>query len=429
MTDHAPDAMSPPPYRQPMVAACVLTCTALILIEALIGHAMMMVSGFSTAFALVLACAEMMTLRLPIAGSWCTVMLGVGCLWASPAIDAVNGLFAAFALQPTGAPTPPVAIALAVPLAMYCLAYRTRAQAFMAGMLLAVAAAVHIVTQSRFGLAPTAVPLILLTAVTALAALLGFRHAAVRQRHERRRAQRLIAEQRDRMRRMQTITGRLHDSVTNDLAAIMLLSTRRPDGDAPANAHARDDIIHDLAHHALSEAHRAIQLLEGGGRDGTDHPGTHSMDTASPSEIPMQEVQDLLDANDRILHALGLRGASSVSPARTGANMAIPCDRWPLVRTAITEIRGNIARHADIDGGYDCTVVVDAQRCVILASNLIGRNADHRDRDAPVLGTGLRRLRERLGEVGGILSAHGTDEGEWLVRVVVPFEESRDGGV
>lgn len=240
--------------------------------------------------------------------------------------------------------------------------------------------------------------------IALLAFVLWFAFDAARSRLERGRALRR-AETYDRIRRnaetRARVAGELHDSVGHDLTAIIaLVEGARAAGQGTGEVL---DRVSELARAGLADTRRAVAALE----------APEEEDLASP-ERSWEQVARLPER----AHAAGIAAPFSETGQRPldGVQSELA---YLIVREGIT----NMLRHAQ---DASC-VVVSLDHCAdgscVVAVRDDGNCGDGADEQFQLggrsVGTGLRRLEERLVALGGSLS-WGPDEGGWSLEARIP---------
>ncbi|KFI53956.1 hypothetical protein [Bifidobacterium biavatii] len=271
---------------------------------------------------------------------------------------------------------------------------------------------------------------------------------AARWNHERHTAQMELEYRRQRARAAQDI----HDYVSNDLAYLILRFDKDiADGRAPSLAELRE--LRDVASGALDRTHQVIGVIEG--RDGGDPRASSTVERLSdhghaaatsasshPSVInpsvdradcPLAaQLRTIARSGDHRLAELGFDGQTIVSNANDAAQ---PDD---LFAGLLEELYGNIAKHADPDGGYVLTIGVgrDAVQIALvdtaLAKAEVGHHADGAarigdgGRERQSLGTGLKRYQATIAERGGTMHVEtgwqsDPQSGEWTLSATIPL--------
>lgn len=273
-----------------------------------------------------------------------------------------------------------------------------------------------------------------------VALILGYAMRWLAQRDESRdqasAASRLLAEQR----RRERLAGKLHDSVTNDLAYLVLrINQDRDDATVPEHMRTELDELESIARRALGNTHEVINALRSPDDDGRDsgmtaasHDGAYpdaALDADAGLDSGRNEVdrlQDMAMQGDARLHGLGFNGSTLCSgialAAGAGYSGAQAEQRLDIVVGFLDELYANIAKHADPEDVYFAGIAFDADRIVIAVSDKPLAAADHGGTDDRSLstGTGLARYAAILEQHGGNLTVEATPD-DWSMRAELPM--------
>lgn len=247
------------------------------------------------------------------------------------------------------------------------------------------------------------------TVLTAAIAI-GQRHrirtdlAEARRDVELEHAQRLYVEERAR------IARELHDIVAHSMSVIHMQALSAPYRLAGATPSAVHEEFQDIARSARTALGEMRQML-GALRSEDD-------DAELAPQPQISDIQQLADATSR---------AGSHVDVRIDADIGAVS---PLVQLTayrvVQEALSNVVRHAPgAPARVSATMRGGDLRISVQNAPPLAR-ADLSGSDAPDRGgQGIRGMRERIGVLGGQLSAHATVEGGHLVEATIPLEIQR----
>lgn len=230
----------------------------------------------------------------------------------------------------------------------------------------------------------------------------------------------LLHADRERMQRLlrdSQLARDMHDSLTNDLSAIILTCDGRlvvaADGDRDGDEGSAWRFTRDRADDALHCAHDVIDVLKGS-----------AVTRRRSGRVPLSALADVMDDNHRQLEARGFRGDVIVQPH--GALEREYCDSAELyqeIRSIIVEIFHNILWHADASGRYVIRVVIDSQSVRITEMNDVpkGRTLPERTGQRKMdSGRGLETHRRIIAQLGGRMRT-SCEHGIWTLFVFIPL--------
>ncbi|SBT50381.1 Signal transduction histidine kinase [Micromonospora narathiwatensis] len=336
--------------------------------------------------------------------------------WPWPVLFAESALMlVADAVALAGADTAQLAGAVA----LGCVAYRSGRSSTAAGYVLFLGVSlVDVLARGNAevlsGGAAGVIRLVMLAGVAAAPMafgryLRGVRHAAAaaeeraREVEERRAAETRAARLAERA----AIARDLHDIVAHHIAAIALRAgaaryavqhTGRTDEAVSALSE-----LGDTAGQVLDELRELLEVL----RD---------PDAVEPAEPQVEPGQVIRDATRRVREA-GVAVQATVPSALAGVPLVVGTTAARVVREALT----NTLKHAGPGAiaSVDVQVVDGALLLEVLDSGPV------RPRPAlPASGYGLNGMRERVGLLGGTLTASTTDGGGWRVRARLPIRDN-----
>ncbi|MDF7663137.1 hypothetical protein PT282_00360 [Bifidobacterium sp. ESL0763] len=218
-----------------------------------------------------------------------------------------------------------------------------------------------------------------------------------------------LAQQTDRLnkeRHDRVLAEALHDSITNELSSIILLT------DNPTGGWNRDEarLANEKAHGALRNIDEVIALLNGDNRLG------------EAAEEAAQDVREWLLGRcaheDSSLHALGYVGTSQVR-GDLGEGLEVNMDALHCTDHLLTEVYTNIIRHAR--PGTDQYVLIASLEggCLrIMETNDCTGNVSGFGQVAHGKGIGLHQ--EAIEALGGTFET-ASEEGSWIINCMIPL--------
>ncbi|WP_240811829.1 histidine kinase [Bifidobacterium ramosum] len=213
----------------------------------------------------------------------------------------------------------------------------------------------------------------------------------------------------------------LHDTISNDLAYLILRIDHAETNGMPNSEHEyRQQLreLRDAADRAMTHTHAVIDSLEtrparqpqpepseAQDRTPTPIPDNHSV------TVQQGELQSLIDDKEARLESLGFAGDSLLGELRR----PLPPDRMRLITGLLAELYANIAKHADPAEWYAVSISVDMNDDVhISVSDTI---AEHDGKLG--LGSGLDRYRTIIETAGGSFAIR-TEQRHWQLDVCIP---------
>ena len=261
----------------------------------------------------------------------------------------------------------------------------------------------------------SSLPLLLIT----LLAFAGFGFALRLTQHQIAEHQRQAE-----LRYRQRLAADLHDIICNDLSYALwdndaVRSAAAQQATATNATNATKDSIRD----ALSHTRAIISQLKANDGIGTD-----------ASDMPAASLLTLAYTRHRWLERLGYVGTLLAPSPKELEGLRLPVDRHAEAVGLIYELFGNIANHAEPDGGYvvECGITSTALHLAVsdiprhtdaddTTGNRNGTDAAHRGSST---GTGLRYYQDLVTAAGGTM--HWQTDGElWTLTVYYPFHSTR----
>ena len=262
---------------------------------------------------------------------------------------------------------------------------------------------------------------------------------AIRHSYERAALQRmrtnleLEREHSAQLRRDTALATRLHDSLTGNLSAVMMLAINEQEQEPDTARRASWRQVADRMNASLGIAHEVIDILNGTRaetRDGYDADTAAADAAASDGDHrvahPMtagelcRRLDALLSRRRAELDALGIHGQTSVTgpatPADSGAEISADAARETL--SLVEELCTNIRRHCAPGEDYMCEMSIAADAITVTQMNTQSHSAGHTV-IAPS-GRGLQLHRATIERLGGTLHAGPEPDGTWLLRTVIP---------
>lgn len=210
----------------------------------------------------------------------------------------------------------------------------------------------------------------------------------------------------------------LHDTISNDLAYLILRIDHAEASSMPAGEHEyRRQLLElrDAADRAMTHTHAVIDSLE-------EHPtqqpeSTVVRDEAStpipnnnPVTVQQGELQSLIDDEETKLESLGFTGDNLLGEFHHPLSLGM----MRLLTGLLTELYANIAKHADPSEWYAVSIGFDAEELHISVSDTI---AEHDGKLG--LGSGLDRYRAIVETAGGSFTIH-TEQRHWQLDATIP---------
>ncbi|MFE9189345.1 histidine kinase [Micromonospora sp. NPDC007208] len=239
--------------------------------------------------------------------------------------------------------------------------------------------------------------------------LRGVRHGALVAEERAREAEvrRAVETRAARLAERAGIARDLHDIVAHHIAAIALRagSARyavERTGDAGEAVLALGD-LRDTAGHVLDELRELLEVL-------------HDPDAVESGAPQVEPEQVIADAARRVRKA-GVLVRVTVAKTLAGVPLVVGTTAARVVQEALT----NTLKHAG-PGATASVEVRSAEGSLVVE---VRDSGPSRPRPAlPPSGYGLSGMRERVGLLGGTLSASATVDGGWLVQARLPIREN-----
>ncbi|WP_240541226.1 histidine kinase [Bifidobacterium santillanense] len=253
-----------------------------------------------------------------------------------------------------------------------------------------------------------------------------------------------------RQREREDMARDLHDTISNDLAYLILRIDRAEAQGEPADEHEYRRRLRDLrdaADRAMSHTHAVIDSLEDRGPGPSpfrpmrpeSSAGTASIrpessaswkSTPAPvlSEVPdgasvaaqRNDLRSLIDDEETRLDTLGFTGDTLLGelPHPLGD------DTMRLLTGLLTELYANIAKHADPREWYALSIGFDANGIHVAVSDTTKPATGVADADnvGLGLGSGLDRYRALIEKAGGSLAVRSKQGRNWQLDAVIPTQ-------
>ncbi len=224
--------------------------------------------------------------------------------------------------------------------------------------------------------------------------------------HARHQLEQLQAEL-ERKNRDNKLARLIHDSVTNDLSAILLISEQLTDED-------KKDVSETIAmraRNALKEVHRVIDILD---EVKTTH-NTLDNSGATDETLTVQGLTQLCAENDLELASLGYTGQSKVI-IRT----VVPIATCPeVIKELLGELYVNIVRHCKSGKDeYSLVILIEETGTRIIQTNTCRAGVQHFS--GIPSGKGLDMYRSALQSQGGKMYTNYQDD-TWLINCWIPW--------
>ena len=211
----------------------------------------------------------------------------------------------------------------------------------------------------------------------------------------------------------------LHDTISNNLAYLILRIDHAGTNGMPADEHEyrrQLDELRDAAGRAMGHTHEVIDSLEGhtpaqaGQTPDDENPrpaGPAEADTVSSQRAGLQS---LIDEEEARLEALGFTGDNLLAEP----HRPLTPETMRLLAGLLAELYANIAKHADPGEWYAICVTFDTDAIHISASDTITP-----DDTKLGLGSGLDRYRTIIETRGGTFQTH-TEQAHWQLDISIP---------
>ncbi|NMM94730.1 histidine kinase [Bifidobacterium sp. DSM 109957] len=199
------------------------------------------------------------------------------------------------------------------------------------------------------------------------------------------------------------LARRIHDSVTNDLSAILLLTGQLSDS---ASAESVRIGIDEHARQALNHVHEVIDLLN------LDMNG-HSEDLSVHHMQGVKSLREICDQKDKDLSRQGIQGTSAVM-----GDVLLSDEREEFIADLLQELYTNILRHCS--GGvdeYSVVVKLSVDGVRVIQTNTCANGARHME--GVRSGRGLSLYQQAAQSLGGHLQT-GFEDGTWMLNCWIP---------
>lgn len=213
----------------------------------------------------------------------------------------------------------------------------------------------------------------------------------------------------------------LHDTISNDLAYMILRIDQTSRSDCPADREQYQRQLTDLraiAETALDHTHQVIRQLER-----TDKPDDRSRivktnnDDKTDRKIEQQRerLDGIIQSQRRRLGGLGFQGDDILGTF----DHPLADDILDLLEGLLNELYANIAKHAAPHEWYAVTISFDRRHVIISASDVLKDEAVRLG-----LGSGLKRYRTVIESMSGTFDI--TDDSDnWNANITIPLSVTR----
>ena len=213
----------------------------------------------------------------------------------------------------------------------------------------------------------------------------------------------------------------LHDTISNDLAYMILRIDQASRSDCPADREQYQRQLTDLraiAETALDHTHQVIRQLER-----TDKPDDRSRivktnnDDKTDRKIEQQRerLDGIIQSQRRRLGGLGFQGDDILGTF----DHPLADDILDLLEGLLNELYANIAKHAAPHEWYAVTISFDRRHVIISASDVLKDEAVRLG-----LGSGLKRYRTVIESMSGTFDI--TDDSDnWNANITIPLSVTR----
>ncbi|NMM97506.1 histidine kinase [Bifidobacterium olomucense] len=208
----------------------------------------------------------------------------------------------------------------------------------------------------------------------------------------------------------------LHDTISNDLAYMILRIDQASHDDPPADQNQYQLRLADLraiAETALDHTHQVIRQLEHADESNDiAHISQTNEDMAGRKAKQQRErLEDIIQTQQRRLKSLGFQGDGILGTF----DHPLADDILDLLEGLLNELYANIAKHADPDAWYAVTISFDRQHVIISASDARNNNETQIG-----LGSGLERYRTVIESISGTFTVTDNADG-WNAEIAIPL--------
>ncbi|NMM93413.1 MULTISPECIES: histidine kinase [Bifidobacterium] len=212
----------------------------------------------------------------------------------------------------------------------------------------------------------------------------------------------------------------LHDTISNDLAYLILRIDHTETSGMPAGEHEyRRQLreLRDAADRAMTHTHAVIDSLEtqpeqhsplepSESQDGTPAP----IPSDDPVTVQQAELQSLIDDEETKLESLGFTGDNLLGEFHHPLSPGM----MRLLTGLLTELYANIAKHADPAEWYAVSIGFDTEELHISVSDT---TSEHDGKLGS--GSGLNRYRTIIEKAGGSFTIR-TEQRHWQLDAAIP---------
>lgn len=208
----------------------------------------------------------------------------------------------------------------------------------------------------------------------------------------------------------------LHDTISNDLAYMILRIDQVSHDDPPANQNQYQqqlDNLRTIAETALNHTHQVIRQLEHDGESDNAVRIGISNENVTDKKVERQREQltRIIQVQRQRLSSLGFQGDDIIGTF----DHPLESNILDLLEGLLNELYANIAKHADPDAWYAVTVSFDQRHIIISASDT------PKDSTARLgLGSGLDRYRAAIESISGTFTVT-TDSVSWSADITIPL--------
>ena len=199
------------------------------------------------------------------------------------------------------------------------------------------------------------------------------------------------------------IARHLHDTLTNNLSAIIATSNLQMKKSDDDDVIQYASFVHDRAVASMQKAHEIIDMLR--------HPRNEDSATADMTSM-MRYVRITSESVKNELESNGLHGEIVITDKTEHPNLSTSEVFWEIC-DLINELGHNIARYGS--GNYVITLDF-SEVCTLVAMNEINAHpVAHRS------GRGLSLHKKTISILGGVIQWH-KDNGMWVVQARIPLK-------
>lgn len=228
------------------------------------------------------------------------------------------------------------------------------------------------------------------------------------------RKNRLIAQERaQRLERNKHLTTAIHDSITRELSAILLITGKWELNQGTESGRAQRDMqkIGAEARIALNQMHRVIDMID----------DAHEEDRQTDNRNAVQALRELVNHERQSASAVGFDGSIHFTE-QPGSSIDEVC--LALVEGFLEEIFANILRHSQPgENSYSIDIAISQDLLHISQTNDVESGAVSVFEASDMRhGRGLQFHRQMIIDAGGTMQ-YSLHDGHWLLSARIPTKQ------